>query len=67
MRWNINGIVELHFDVFDVEADSEEEAIEKFKREVSENHNLNVIGYGNYQPSEVNFETVDVWEDFDDE
>jgi len=58
MRWNINAIVELHFDVFDVEADSEEEAIEKFKREVSENHNLDVEGYG---------ETVDVWEDFDEE
>ncbi len=67
MRWNINGIIELHFDVFDVEADSEEEAIEKFKREVSENHNLDRIGYGDYQPSEVNFDMIDVWEDFDEE
>lgn len=66
MKWNISAIVELHFDVFDIEADSEEEAIEIFKQTVSDNHNLDVVGYGEFQPSEVNFDIENVWEDFDE-
>jgi hypothetical protein len=67
MRWNLSAIVEVHFDVFDIEADSEEEAIEIFKNRVSENHNLNVKGYGEYQPSQIDFDDINVWEDFDEE
>jgi hypothetical protein len=67
MRWNISAIVELHFDVFDIEADSEDEATEIFKQRVSDNHNLDVVGYGEYQPSEINFDEINVWEDFNEE
>ena len=66
MRWNLSAIVEIHFDVFDIEADSEEEALEIFKNRISENHNLTVKGYGEFQPSEINFDIENVWEDFDE-
>lgn len=66
MKWNISAIVELHFDVFDIEADSEEEAIEIFKQTVSDNHNLDVVGYGEFQPSDICFDIENVWEDFDE-
>lgn len=66
MKWNISAVVELHFDVFDIEADSEDEAIQIFNKTVSENHNLDVVGYGEFQPSEVNFDIENVWEDFDE-
>lgn len=66
MKWNISSIVELHFDVFDIEADSEEEAIEIFKKTVSDNHNLDVDGYGEFQPSDVSFDEINAWEDFDE-
>ncbi len=56
MKWNINSILEVHFDNCEIEADTEDEAIQIFKERVEENHNLRVIGYGEFQPTQVDFE-----------
>jgi hypothetical protein len=66
MKWNIDGFVEVHFDVLGIDAETEAEAIQIFKETVIDNHNLNVKGYGEYQPTELNFDNVDAYEDFDD-